>query len=177
VCGSRHERSLAQVRHARERGYEVCVLTAEELSAGGLAPQELAARRGLAEKAAGGRLVLCPADPAGAGAQAGRAAGGRARRDEAREAAQEAARRLGLLARCLLERTGLETLVVFGGDTAKAAVTALACRGAVPVRELSPGVGLSRLVGWRRPLWLATKAGGFGEPDALLKIHESLRPG
>lgn len=161
VCGSRHERSLAQVLHARERGYEVCALTAEELSAGGFAPQELAASRGLAEKAAGGRLILCPAGPP--------ASGGARRR-----AAQEAARRLGLLARCLLEETGLETLVVIGGDTARAAVAALACRGAVPVRELVPGVGLSRLVGWRRPLWLVSKAGGFGEPDALLEIHESI---
>jgi uncharacterized protein YgbK (DUF1537 family) len=66
------------------------------------------------------------------------------------------------------------TLVLFGGDTAFSVVDALGIRSARPVREISQGVVVSRAEQAGKEIGLVTKAGGFGPPDILLRIRETL---
>jgi D-threonate/D-erythronate kinase len=70
--------------------------------------------------------------------------------------------------RRVLESGRPDALVVFGGDTAFGILDALGRPAIHPVREIVPGVPLSRVGG----LHLITKAGGFGPPDVLARIRE-----
>jgi D-threonate/D-erythronate kinase len=67
-----------------------------------------------------------------------------------------------------LESYRPDALVVFGGDTAFGILDALGRPSIHPLREILPGVPLSRVGG----LHLVTKAGGFGPPDVLARIRE-----
>jgi uncharacterized protein YgbK (DUF1537 family) len=66
------------------------------------------------------------------------------------------------------------TLVVFGGDTAFGVADALGIGNFQPVREISQGVVISRAEQAGMDLHLVTKAGGFGAPDILTKIRDTL---
>ncbi|HEX4773080.1 MAG TPA: four-carbon acid sugar kinase family protein [Bryobacteraceae bacterium] len=80
----------------------------------------------------------------------------------------ERALKLGESVRRKLQSSSLNTLVVFGGDTAFGVHQAL---GSPPFRsqgEILPGVPLSESCGLH---WI-TKAGGFGDPDLLLAIRD-----
>lgn len=87
--------------------------------------------------------------------------------------AHETAARTGKIVRDLVCKARLDCLIVFGGDTAYGIVQALGESILVPVRELFPGVPLSRM----GDLKLVTKAGGFGPVDLLPKIRELLLGG
>jgi uncharacterized protein YgbK (DUF1537 family) len=68
-----------------------------------------------------------------------------------------------------------QAIVATGGDTAIACLRisgnpALAVGG-----ELIPGIAYARLMIGTRPVWLVTKAGGFGDADALIEIGRRLR--
>ena len=67
-----------------------------------------------------------------------------------------------------------EALVVFGGDTAYATVSALEVRDLKPLGELLVGVPVSRLQHGGLDLTLVTKAGGFGGPDTIPDICNAL---
>ncbi|HOX11898.1 MAG TPA: four-carbon acid sugar kinase family protein [Spirochaetales bacterium] len=57
-----------------------------------------------------------------------------------------------------------------GGDVARALLSALGSRAVDLLGEVSPGIPLCAVRGGERPgLFLVTKAGGFGAPDALEK--------
>jgi uncharacterized protein YgbK (DUF1537 family) len=64
-------------------------------------------------------------------------------------------------------------LLVTGGDTAHALLTALGANGLRLVREIEPGVVLSTVAGGR-PLAVVTKAGAFGTLDALVRSRQAL---
>jgi uncharacterized protein YgbK (DUF1537 family) len=66
-----------------------------------------------------------------------------------------------------------EALVIFGGETASAVLDALECMLAYPIRELLPGVPVSRLSDNRSTV-LVTKAGGFGDKDVIEQILKRL---
>jgi 2-keto-3-deoxygluconate permease len=71
------------------------------------------------------------------------------------------------------ERAG--ALVATGGETARAVLDAwgiarLRLRG-----EVEAGMAFSVADGWRRPLPVVTKAGGFGGPDALIDCRRFLQ--
>jgi D-threonate/D-erythronate kinase len=69
-----------------------------------------------------------------------------------------------------------DALVLTGGETAVGVSRRL---GAVGIRlegEVSPGVPAGYLIG-PRPWRVVTKAGGFGEPDTLVKVVERLLKG
>ena len=74
-------------------------------------------------------------------------------------------------------------VLVIGGDTAFAVVTALGLPTLTPISEVVPGSPISRieaaqiaeiLPGRKRDLFLITKAGGFGALDTLCRIREIL---
>ncbi|MGB9605383.1 MAG: four-carbon acid sugar kinase family protein, partial [Bryobacteraceae bacterium] len=76
------------------------------------------------------------------------------------------------LARCVaraVRENGVEGLVIFGGDTARAVLEALDVRVLEPLGEALPGVPVSRV----RELGLTviSKAGGFGPPDVVARIR------
>ena len=60
------------------------------------------------------------------------------------------------------------TMLVTGGETARALCRALGVHVLVPIGEVAPGIPLSNALG--RDVRMITKAGGFGEPDALARI-------
>jgi uncharacterized protein YgbK (DUF1537 family) len=67
---------------------------------------------------------------------------------------------------------------VIGGDTAFAVVAALGSPALWPVREVVPGVPITRIravdIKRTRDLFLITKAGGFGGPDVISRVHKEL---
>jgi uncharacterized protein YgbK (DUF1537 family) len=89
-------------------------------------------------------------------------------------------------ARCLIEQLAgdaPDAILVSGGDTAFAVFAALGSPALLPVREIVPGVPVTRiqaaqlataLPGRQRDLFLITKAGGFGELDVLCQIRKRL---
>jgi uncharacterized protein YgbK (DUF1537 family) len=76
-----------------------------------------------------------------------------------------------------LEEFGFDALAIFGGDTAFAILDALGRPPLYPVRELVPGVPISRTAVNGRTLWLITKAGGFGSPDVTHIIRAMMERG
>ena len=79
---------------------------------------------------------------------------------------------LGELARRLLGAERFDLVAATGGDTAVAAAAALELSALRLEGEILPGVVLSTASSPRlnRTISLVTKAGGFGEPDALRRI-------
>ena len=109
-------------------------------------------------------LIYSTADPTNvAKAQA---ALGRGRAGELIEAA------MGEIAKGLVGM-GVERLVVAGGETAGAVVTALGIEGLRVGAEIDPGVPWTASLGGR-PLALALKSGNFGADDFFLKAFEML---
>lgn len=68
-----------------------------------------------------------------------------------------------------------DTLIIFGGDTALAVLSALGCRCARAVGELLPGVPVAEIEVDGRTLTLVTKAGGFGDVNTLRRILAMLK--
>lgn len=86
------------------------------------------------------------------------------------------ATRLAGLVRIVLQRSRPGALVVTGGDAAAAVATALDANALWLEGDLRPGIPWSVLVGGvQAGLPFVTKAGGFGEPDALLRAAERFR--
>ena len=77
---------------------------------------------------------------------------------------------LGRAAKKLIDSGFGGTLCLFGGDCVSAALGRLGCRGLLPVREIEPGVVVSRAFLPDGELTLVTKSGGFGSPDILEKL-------
>lgn len=89
--------------------------------------------------------------------------------------ASEVAARLAGHALKAANAEGTAAIVATGGDTAMAILRA-AGRSALEVSaELLPGIACARLEIGDRDVWLVTKAGGFGAPDALLRVGRRLR--
>jgi D-threonate/D-erythronate kinase len=74
---------------------------------------------------------------------------------------------------------------VMGGDTAFAVIAVLGHPPLWPLRDVVPGIPITRLKyadvqrslpGRSRDLFLITKAGGFGELDVIRRIHRELNP-
>jgi uncharacterized protein YgbK (DUF1537 family) len=81
------------------------------------------------------------------------------------ECAPDVARRLAQVAVAVLDRIG--TLVATGGETARAILTEAGAVSFDVLAELEPGIVLSRVPA--SGVHLVTKAGAFGDPDALLR--------
>lgn len=85
------------------------------------------------------------------------------------ETAEDFARELAHAAREKLEQEPFETLIVLGGDSAFALLTALKARVIRPIGEVAAGVPVSRVGPWQ----LVTKAGGFGDVDLLARLQRA----
>ncbi len=84
----------------------------------------------------------------------------------------QAAHELAVMAARLVRENSVEGLVIFGGDTARAVLEALAVHVLEAAGELIPGIPVSRALSGG--LVVVTKAGGFGPPDVLLRIQEEI---
>ena len=76
-------------------------------------------------------------------------------------------------ARYVIEQITLhrpDALFVIGGDTAFAVARELGCSVMHAIAEVVPGVPITRIAG----LILITKAGGFGGPDVIARVHSQL---
>jgi D-threonate/D-erythronate kinase len=80
---------------------------------------------------------------------------------------------LAELVQPLAEAAG--ALVATGGETARAIFDAWGIAALRIVGEVEPGLPYSIAAGWRRPLPVLTKAGGFGRPETLLHCRQFLR--
>jgi uncharacterized protein YgbK (DUF1537 family) len=87
---------------------------------------------------------------------------------------QEVAARLGEAARARIERSRPGALLLTGGETAIAVLRVLDATGLRLAGELEPGLALGTLVGGPfHDLVAMTKAGGFGDADALVRVWEA----
>ncbi|KNC18867.1 hypothetical protein AC792_09785 [Arthrobacter sp. RIT-PI-e] len=80
---------------------------------------------------------------------------------------------MGLIAQGLVQR-GIQRLVVAGGETSGAVVTALQVNGGLIGDEAAPGVPWIITQGTAAPLALLLKSGNFGTPSFLLDTTASL---
>ncbi|MEA3345627.1 MAG: nucleotide-binding domain containing protein, partial [Chloroflexota bacterium] len=86
------------------------------------------------------------------------------------------ARALGEMAARLAGRHKLAGLVVTGGDVALAVCRALKATAVSLVTEVAPGIPLGRIRGGpQEGLPLITKAGGFGQEDAIIAAIRCLQ--
>ncbi|MDN5344802.1 MAG: D-threonate/D-erythronate kinase [Clostridia bacterium] len=82
---------------------------------------------------------------------------------------------LGTITSNLLATAKIKGLVVTGGDTAVHICRTLGARGINLAAELLPGIPLGYLEGGQAEgLPIVTKAGGFGPPDAFIKVCQHL---
>ena len=167
VCGSLHEASRAQVLHAEENGLPAFVLDPGFLPAGGdleTARRDLARRIVDALTSTGAAILKTPPSVEDR----------TVRRGSGELSGGTVSRAIGGVVLEVLSRVRPSTLVVFGGDTAFGVVEALGIASFQPVREISQGVVVSRAQQDGRDLHLVTKAGGFGAPDILMRVRETL---
>ena len=72
----------------------------------------------------------------------------------------------------LLEKIQIEVLVIFGGDTALTILKALQYKRLQALSEIIPGVALLKpLNGMRKPIYIVTRPGGFGEMNNIGAIE------
>jgi uncharacterized protein YgbK (DUF1537 family) len=89
--------------------------------------------------------------------------------------AAEVANMLARHAMRLLGAGNAQAIVATGGDTAVACLRASGNPALAVGGELMPGIAYARLMIGTRPVWLVTKAGGFGDADSLSEIGRRLR--
>ncbi|WP_116043705.1 four-carbon acid sugar kinase family protein [Amycolatopsis palatopharyngis] len=97
-------------------------------------------------------------------------------RDRARVAPALAARRIAEVAAQIVRCHGIAGLVVTGGDGARSLLDGLDGRGIRLHGHVAPGVAMGVLVGgWAAGIPVATKAGGFGKRDILIRAADAVR--
>ncbi|MEU6643188.1 four-carbon acid sugar kinase family protein [Saccharomonospora sp. NPDC046836] len=97
-------------------------------------------------------------------------------RDVAAVSPELVARRLADVAARVLRAGEIAGVVVTGGDGARALLATLEGTGIRLESNVAPGVALGTVVGgWAAGLPIATKAGGFGDQDVLIKAAHAVR--
>jgi D-threonate/D-erythronate kinase len=81
---------------------------------------------------------------------------------------------IGTVAAQVVQVHELQGIILTGGDTAKAVCRQLGVSGISLLKELEPGIPLSRLVGGQE-LLTVTKAGAFGTKDSLVHALQVLK--
>ncbi|MDW7674209.1 MAG: four-carbon acid sugar kinase family protein [Bacillota bacterium] len=89
---------------------------------------------------------------------------------------EDIAAALGQIARELVLRGQIHSIIATGGDTALHVCGALAANGIELITELLPGIPIGRLAGGiAKGMPIVTKSGGFGEPSAFVTVNTYLR--
>jgi D-threonate/D-erythronate kinase len=88
----------------------------------------------------------------------------------------EVARTLGRMAASVVRRLQINAIVIVGGDTAFETFQALGVPEASVEGEIMPGVAIGKMQVDGRSLTFISKAGGFGDADALINILGRLTP-
>ena len=156
VNGSLHAASREQIQRARSSGLPLVILGADPASDAG-------ALRELIALSHEHSWVLFETEPP------------RGSRAPDSTLSRTIVQRLAKVVSSFLAARRMEALVVFGGDTAYAIVSAIEVRDLVPLGELQVGVPVCHLQQGEIDLMLATKAGGFGAPDTISDICAVLR--
>lgn len=91
--------------------------------------------------------------------------------------AQEVAQAMARHALDLVSRSRAKAVVATGGDTAIAILTASGNPALRVLGDLMPGIPYARIRIGETPLWLVTKAGGFGGRDTFCALSRLLRGG
>ncbi len=159
LAGSCSQATQAQVAHWRAAGRPALALDALALAAG-----EPVVDQALAWARAAAGPVLVHATVAPDALKAVQAALG------AQEAGALVEQALAAIARGLVA-SGVQRLVVAGGETSGAVVQALGVQRLRIGAPICPGVPWTQAEG--RPLWLALKSGNFGGPDFFVRALES----
>jgi uncharacterized protein YgbK (DUF1537 family) len=89
--------------------------------------------------------------------------------------AADVARNLAQNALRVLQARRVDALLATGGDTAIAILHCLGVAALQVMGDLLPGIPYARLERPERPLWLITKAGGFGTPQTMRELVARLR--
>ncbi|HWH46181.1 MAG TPA: four-carbon acid sugar kinase family protein [Burkholderiales bacterium] len=89
--------------------------------------------------------------------------------------ASQVAADMAKLAIDAVRRTHAQALVATGGDTAVAVLMASGNPALQVLGDLMPGIPYARIRADGAPLWLVTKAGGFGGRDTFRQIARRLR--
>jgi len=160
VLGSAHPRTHAQVRSLREQGVEHVEFAPELIDTG---ISERCVRR-LQNGVDVVLTLLWPPD---------------LRIDTVAPSQQhQLARGLAGVVRSVLWQTNVATLVLSGGDTAYAVCKTLGVSAIVLDGEILPGLPIGHgLTADGKVVMLITKAGGFGQEDALNDVRSLLRAG
>ena len=156
VNGSLHAASRKQIQRAQSSGLPLVVLSADQVS-------DADALRELIALSREHRWVLFETEPL------------KGSRAPDSTVSRTIAQRLAKVVSSFLAAHRTEALVVFGGDTAHAIVSALEVSDLRPLGELQVGVPVCHLQQGEIDLTLATKAGGFGGPDTVSDICTALR--
>lgn len=170
-CGSVNRVSVSQCAYAREAGAPYAMLPAANILdtawCESAALDELA--HGVAQALAAAPLVVVdsstratPADFAAAGV------------DPAADARSLIAGNLGRIVQRLLTVTGVENVLVMGGDVLLAFLECAGIERVSLVAQIAPGVVVSELILGGRRVRIASKSGGFGERDTFIRIAEML---
>lgn len=156
VAGSRHPRTQEQVRQIRREGVPVVGLVADD--AGAEAPG-IQQGREAAAVLEGGRDVVLAVEDEGSG-----------------PTRAEVARRLGVVCRAVVERSRPGVLLLTGGETAAAVCRQLGVSAIRLIGEIEPGIPHGYMLdGILSGVPVATKAGGFGQPDTLAGVLRYFR--
>lgn len=91
------------------------------------------------------------------------------------DAAKRVAHVLAATAARLAAAVSADAVILVGGDGAEATLDALGVPTLTVLRTLVEGVPLSETIGIESPLYVITKAGGFGADDTLITVIRRLR--
>ena len=169
VCGTTSERTRLQILSLLEaHPYEVISLwpglLADPNGRDALVLKAHLAHRVLSEK----DVVIRIEEPEPQGAEK--------RSNSSSWTAEQIVNGLGLLVAWALKQTKPASLFLSGGDTANAVLKAIGAKGIRLLKEVVPGMVQGTIIGGLMDgLFVVTKAGAFGEKDALVALHEYWR--
>lgn len=89
--------------------------------------------------------------------------------------AVQVAKALAQAALAAIRASESHVLVATGGDTAIAVLQSSGCAALEVMGDLMPGIPYARLSLDGKPLWLVTKAGGFGDAETFVEVARELR--
>jgi len=173
VSGTVNRTGVGQLARLIEQGASLSVLPIDAVLDDPPAATEAAARQVVDQLRLGGCVVLSLTDPRRPPPEVGRVATERRLSPSALNA--QLVRGLATVTDKAIEAVLPAALVVTGGDTARAVTNALGSQALEVEREAAPGVPICVLQGGRWDgLVVVTKAGGFGEPDTLVRVVRQL---